>query len=458
MEAQWQADRSALRDLLHSRPDLSLKEIARRLNRSYRWAKDWAKRLATAPPDDLEVLRSRSRARHTPPEDWNPLVLRRLEQIRLHPPEGLQRIPGPKALRDSLPRDEELPQFGCRLPPSSRTIWKLLKHLGLLADTPIMVHQEEPLCEPREEVPVDYQDPGRPADPSEEGKKQQVVEVLNVVDAGTSVLLAAKVQNDFRARTSLEAVMDVLREHGCPRRFSFDHDPRWVGGPGGWDFPSALLRFLAVVGVQARSCPPHRPENKASVERDHRSYKQECVQVHRPQNLEEVTRVPLEFQQHDHWQRPHQGRSCGNGPPRQRFETLPTLPALPQTVQADRWLTRSHHRVFARQMGSDGCVAVHRPDDSISTARAGQKMSLVVDAPSASFDVLVGTSVLKRLPIKGVIRGEMPLERFIDQMWEQAPSEEERRLAAKARWTQRRLWDPTPYVRLLLACNLPQHG
>lgn len=77
MEAQWQADRSALRELLSSRPDLSLKEIARRLHRSYSWAKDWAKRLATAPASDLEVLHSRSRARHTPSQDWDPMVLRR---------------------------------------------------------------------------------------------------------------------------------------------------------------------------------------------------------------------------------------------------------------------------------------------------------------------------------------------------------------------------------------------
>jgi transposase len=98
MEAQWQADRAALRELLHTRPDLSLKEIAQRLHRSYNWAKDWAKRLASAPADDLDVLRSRSRARHTPPQQWDPMVLRRLEHIRLWPPEGLQRTPGPKAL------------------------------------------------------------------------------------------------------------------------------------------------------------------------------------------------------------------------------------------------------------------------------------------------------------------------------------------------------------------------
>ena len=94
MEAEWQADRSLLRDLIRTRPDLSLKQIAAQIGRSYGWAKKWARRLAQAPPEDLEVLHSRSRARKTPAASWDPLVLRRVEQIRLLPPEGLQRTPG----------------------------------------------------------------------------------------------------------------------------------------------------------------------------------------------------------------------------------------------------------------------------------------------------------------------------------------------------------------------------
>jgi hypothetical protein len=236
----------------------------------------------------------------------------------------------------------------------------------------------------------------------------------------------------------------LLGEYGRPQRFSFDHDPRWVGGPGGWDFPSALLRALAAVEVGARICPPHRPDKNAYVERYHRSYKQECLQVHHPQTLEEVKRVTQDYQQHYNTQRPHQGRACGNCPPRQKFRDLPTLPPLPKTVQADRWLDHYHQRVFARLVGSDGCIAVNREDYYVSTQLAGQKIALIVDAPSASFDVLVGASVLKRVPIKGVLRGEMPLETFLERILEQAESEERQRLAAKARWTQRGLWDPTP--------------
>ncbi len=81
---------------MRSRPDLSLKEMALRLKRSYAWAKKWAKRLATAPADDAEILHSRSRARQTPHAEWNPLVVRRSEHFRQAPPRASS---GPLAQR-----------------------------------------------------------------------------------------------------------------------------------------------------------------------------------------------------------------------------------------------------------------------------------------------------------------------------------------------------------------------
>ena len=444
MEAQWQADRSALRDLLQSRADLSLKAMAARVGRSYSWARKWAKRLAAAPPDDLAVLVSHSRAHRAPYPSWDPLVLRRLEQIRLVPPEGLQRTPGPKAILYYFPRDDELRERGCPLPRSTSTIWKLLTKLGLVVADPPVTHRQEPLHEPLAEVQVDFKDVSsvRP-DPSGEGKKQHVVEVCNFVDAGTSILLSAQAHEDFHAQTALEAVIQFLREHGRPKHMSFDHDPRWVGGSSGWDFPSALQRFLLCVQVEPRLCPPHQPQKNGHVERYHRSYKEECLTIHRPESLEEVKRVTEQFQQHYNEQRPHQGRACGNQPPRQAFPTLPTLPPLPRTVQADRWLWRYHHRAFARLIGSDGCVTVHHETYYISNQRSGQLVALVVDAPTASFDVMAGAQMLRRLPIKNVVREEMPLERFIALMLEQARSEERLRVALKAQWRKGE-WDPTP--------------
>lgn len=80
-----------------------------------------------------------------------------------------------------MPRDVDLQQQGYRLPRSTKTVWKLLKRLGLIAEKPVFAHKEEPLREPLEEIQVDFKDPGIPADPSGESEKQHVVEVMNFV-------------------------------------------------------------------------------------------------------------------------------------------------------------------------------------------------------------------------------------------------------------------------------------
>ncbi len=180
MEAEWQADRSSLCELLHSRPDLNLKQMALTLKRSYTWVKKWAKRLATAPPDDVEILKSRSRTRSTLFPQWDTLVIRRIEQIRQNPPEGLQRTPGSMAILYYLPRDEALQKQDCRLPRSTRTVWIILKRLGLIEVTFHKKPELEPLHPPLDEVQVDFKDvPSVLPDPSGEGKQQHVVEVCN---------------------------------------------------------------------------------------------------------------------------------------------------------------------------------------------------------------------------------------------------------------------------------------
>jgi len=66
MEANWIAQRSMLRHLLILHPTWSSTIVARCLGRSASWVKKWRKRFKQAAPDDQLVLRSRSRARHTP--------------------------------------------------------------------------------------------------------------------------------------------------------------------------------------------------------------------------------------------------------------------------------------------------------------------------------------------------------------------------------------------------------
>lgn len=190
---------------------------------------------------------------------------------------------------------------------------------------------------------------------------------------------------------------------------SFDHDPTLrLAALADGIFLLLYYAFCDSVQVEPRLCPPHQPQKNGFVERYHRSYKEECLNISRPESLEEVKRVTEQFRHHYNDQRPHQGRACGNQPPRQAFPTLPELPPLPRTVQADRWLWHYHHRIFARLIGSDGCVTLNHETYYISTQRVGQKVALVVDAPTASVDVVFGSQTLKRLPLKNMVRDELP--------------------------------------------------
>jgi len=67
--------------------------------------------------------------------------------------------------------------------------------------------------------------------------------------------------------------------------------------------------------------------------------------VHHPSTLQEVREVTEAFLSHYNDERPHQGRACGNVPPRVAFPVLPTLPALAirgltQTPGLQHWIRR----------------------------------------------------------------------------------------------------------------------
>jgi len=117
--------------------------------------KQWRKRLTEADPLDPTVLCSRSRAHYAPSFRWDVRVTRPMVEMRVSPPENLKRVPGPRALLYSLPRDPELQAAQVPLPRSSRTIWKILHLTGCLAAHSHESPQPTDLREPLEEIQMD---------------------------------------------------------------------------------------------------------------------------------------------------------------------------------------------------------------------------------------------------------------------------------------------------------------
>ena len=263
-----------------------------------------------------------------------------------------------------------------------------------------------------------------PRDP--DGKRQHVVEALNCVDCGTSLLVATDVRADFTEETTLAAVAEFLQAHGRPLEITLDRDPRFVGAPGTGDFPSPLIRFLTCLGVVVHINPPRRPDLNAFVERYHGTYDRECLKVHRPTTLEQAREVTAAFQSHYNTERPNQARSCGNRPPRVAFPELPPCPPLPMLVDPDAWLPLIDRRRYVRQVRSDGTVVVEHTRYYLGRRLAGQRVALAVAAAERALLVYHGDTLVKQLPLRG-LRGEtLVFDHYVALMEREARAEARR--------------------------------
>ncbi len=399
-------------------------ELAACLGQCKNWVKNWRKRFQEAAPDDRHVLFSQSRARRTPPPPPHPLLVQRILALRDTPPENLQRTPGPRALLYYLPRHAAGLPPHVPLPRSTRTIWKILRQHGRIAQPPrrtshLLDHQ------PMQTIQLDFKDASTvPADPF--SKQQHVVDPCHFFDPGSSHVLWAPVCDDCTAETALAETAQCLRAQGVAPMFTFDRDPRWVGSASGRDFPSAFVRFLLTLPIVPTVCPAHRPDLNGGVERYQKTYKYECLLVHRPTSRALVRAQTATCLVHYHTERPHQGRACTKGPPRVAFPTLPKLPPVPEQVNPDPWLETLTGQAFARKVGSDGCVRVENELYAISPQLAGQRVVLFSNAPERVFDVYHGQQQIKQVPLKGLHGVEMSFEHYVSLMMQEARSSERR--------------------------------
>ncbi|HEU4327609.1 MAG TPA: integrase core domain-containing protein [Roseiflexaceae bacterium] len=411
-DADWYAARTTLRTLMRTHPNWSTRDFADAVRMSRCWVKKWRKRITAAPNDEL-VLRGRSRVPHHRPPKLSALVVERILAIRDAPPDNLRRTPGPRAISYYLARDLALLEAGVRIPRSTRTIWQILRQHGRIALPLERSHQPVERPEPMSAWQLDFKDVSTvPADP--DGKQQHVVEVLNSVDTGTSILVDAQVQSDFTAETSIEAVVRTLRATGCPASITLDRDPRFVGSPQGSDFPAPLVRLLLCLGIQVHICPPRRPDKNAFVERYHRTLEAECLRLVRPHDLASAREAVSTFRQHYNRERPNQAVSCQNRPPLAAFPELPTLPALPAQVDPDRWVQQLHGTRLVRKVNTHGMVKVDNRLYYVDQSWAGRYLSLRIDGVNRVLQVEYQERPTgKVLPIKGLVGQELPLEEYL---------------------------------------------
>jgi transposase InsO family protein len=421
MAQSYYADRANVYRLHQLHPHWTQQQLADALGRSPAWVKKWLKRfreeVAASMPVE-QVCQGHSRARKHPPVKTHPLVVEQVLAIRDQPPEGLRRVPGQEAIHYYLQRDPLLQFFQMPI-PSSRTIYRILQSHQRIPQRGKPIHEPLERPAPMTVWQIDFKDVTTvPADPL--GKRQHVVETLNIIDTGTSVLLDAHVRSDFTAHTALEALASTLARYGRPQCITLDRDVRWVGSPAGSDFPAALLRFGACLGIEIHVCDPHHPQQNAFVERFHRSYQEECLALDRPATLEQARSVTETFVQHYNVERPNQALSCGNRPPRTAFPTLAALPPLPSTVDPDSWLQQLDGLHLERKVDRHGMISIDLKRYYVSAHLVGHHVVLHLDAQQRCVHVLHEQQVVKSLPLKGMVGRLLSFEQFLTHMLHQA--------------------------------------
>jgi hypothetical protein len=149
-----------------------------------------------------------------------------------------------------------------------------------------------------------------------------------------------------------------------------------------------------------------------------------------------VREVTEQFARHYNEERPHQGLSCGNRPPRVAFPILPELPAVPDVINPDRWLQISDGLSVVRTVSRNGTVSIDLKDYYVGQALAGQRVALHVSAKEQAWIVIQGTQRLKTLPLKGLYGAALPFDAFVQLMMQQARAEQRLRTAQERRARQ----------------------
>jgi hypothetical protein len=141
------------------------------------------------------------------------------------------------------------------------------------------------------------------------------------------------------------------------------------------------------------------------------------------------------FAAHYNWQRPHQGRSCGNRPPRVAFPNLPSLPPVPDLVNPDAWLSRMKGQHLVRRVNRQGFVKVDLYPYYISSKLGFSAGDLILQAQEQELRVVYPQEYRRSLPLKGLHQRALPYQAYLALTQREASTQQ--RLQALGRWKGR---------------------
>lgn len=181
-----------------------------------------------------------------------------------------------------------------------------------------------------------------------------------------------------------------------------------------------MIRFAACLGIHVRVCDAHHPQQNGFVERYNRTSQEECLALDRPADLTQAREVTEVFVRHSNEQRPHQGLSCGNRPPRTAFPILARLAALPVQVDPDSWLASLDGVHLERKVDAHGMISLDLKRYSVSSRLVAHRVVVHLDAATRSLRLFHEQRFLKSIPLRGLVGRVLSFEQFLAHLLHQA--------------------------------------
>lgn len=412
-------DRMTLHRLMEKHPDWSIRQYADAVGKSVKWAWGWVKRIRSATDRHFRIYLDASRAPKNRKEETPPEVKKVIGELREDLSEKFNRNAGGKTILYFLRQRQDLKDMGYFVPTSARTISNILKELDYIPKRKKRHRTPLVLPAPNEEWEMDFGEI--------RFKDGTQLEFFLVVDRGTSRVIYLEGTEGYNAETSLEAVTRLLLTQGLPQRLRFDRDSRFVASWTSDSYPSALVRFLWVLGVEPVVCPPRRPDLKPFVESCVHTVKHEFLNKHAPATYADALELLDGFKFYHNADRPHQGQACNNMTPDEVFSELPALPYPAEQVTPDAWLKPYHGRVYRRRVSSDGMIQVDKYRYYVGRNFAGLRVLVHLDATNKSFHITHGDQILRVHDIKGLHQETIDLQTYLLMMQQEARSIERHR-------------------------------
>ena len=412
-ESQRIYDRMTLHRQLEAHPDWSNRQLADEMNKSERWVRKWKQRFKVVDEPHFSMYLSQSCAPKTRQRETPSEVKEVIGELRETLSEKYHRKASATLIRHYLHQNKDLKDAGYFVPKSSRTINKVLREMGYIPPKKKREHLPLALCPPMEEWEMDFCEIRL-----EDGR----FEFFLVVDRGTSRVVYLEGCEGYNAVSALMAVFRLFLLNGLPKCLRLDRDPRFVGSWTRDSYPSPLVRFLRVLGVQEVICPPRRPDKKPYVERCVRTFKEEWLGRFSLNTMADVYEVLEAFPHYHNSQRVHFGRACKGRTPDKAFPDLPVLPQLPDILDPNRWMQADHGRTFRRRVTSNGTIQVDRHVYYVDSKLAKQPVLVHLDAQKQCLWVSNEGKPVKKLPLKGVYEDEIDLQDYLLLLQDEARS------------------------------------